>query len=100
MDQAHDQVDPRQEQRYPEHPFGEIWIHDERSRTDQPPSVAKHLIEGLGGRVTSSVSRKTDYVVFGESPGGKLDDANRLGVATLNETEFSELVKRVQDSRP
>lgn len=47
--------------------------------------AARELIEHRGGRVTSAVSRKTDYVVVGENPGSKADDARRLGVAVLDE---------------
>jgi DNA ligase (NAD+) len=53
---------------------------------------AKDLITRLGGRVSGSVSRKTDYVVVGEDPGSKADDARRLGVPTLDEAAFLELV--------
>ena len=53
---------------------------------------AKDRIARLGGRVTSSVSRKTDYVVVGEDAGSKADDARRLGVAVLDEAAFLELV--------
>jgi DNA ligase (NAD+) len=49
---------------------------------------ARELVESLGGRVTSSVTRKTDYVVVGEAPGGKADDARRLGVTVLDEGAF------------
>ncbi|MCU0600089.1 MAG: NAD-dependent DNA ligase LigA [Desulfobacterales bacterium] len=55
-------------------------------------SQAKTLIEGAGGKVSGSVSRKTDYVVAGESPGSKLEAARELGVPVLNESEFKALV--------
>jgi DNA ligase (NAD+) len=54
--------------------------------------AARERIETLGGRVTSSVTRKTDYVVVGEAAGSKADDARRLGVATLDEAAFLELM--------
>lgn len=53
---------------------------------------AKELIAQAGGRVTSSVSLKTDYVVIGKDPGSKFDDATRLGVPTLDEAAFKTLV--------
>jgi DNA ligase (NAD+) len=52
---------------------------------------AKALVGRLGGRVTSSVSRKTDYVVVGQEPGSKADDARRLGVTILDEPAFRRL---------
>src|SRR4029077_7046278 len=52
---------------------------------------AKDLILRLGGRVTGTVSKKTDYVVVGEDAGSKADDAKRLGVATLDEAAFLKL---------
>jgi DNA ligase (NAD+) len=55
---------------------------------------AKDLIIRLGGRVTGSVSKKTDYVVVGEDAGSKADDAKRLGVTTLDEDAFLRLVGR------
>ena len=55
---------------------------------------AKEKIESLGGRATSSVSRQTDYLVVGEEPGSKLDEARRLNVELLNEEQFKDLVTR------
>ena len=55
---------------------------------------AKDLILRLGGRVSGSVSKKTDFVVVGEDPGSKADDAKRLGVKTLDEAAFLKLVGR------
>jgi DNA ligase (NAD+) len=54
--------------------------------------AARDLIERHGGRVTGSVSKKTDYVVVGEGPGSKADDARRLGVKTLDEAGLLALV--------
>jgi DNA ligase (NAD+) len=53
---------------------------------------AKEVIEHLGGKVTSAVSGKTDYLVVGESPGSKLSQARELGITVLNEQEFLKLV--------
>jgi len=55
---------------------------------------AKDLIIRLGGRVSGSVSKKTDFVVVGEDAGSKADDAERLGVTTLDESAFLKLVGR------
>src|SRR5882762_5999530 len=53
---------------------------------------AKKLIEDAGGRVSGSVSKKTDYVVAGEDAGSKLDKARELGVAVIGEKEMEKLV--------
>jgi DNA ligase (NAD+) len=55
---------------------------------------AKQLVESHGGQVSSSVSRKTSYVVAGEEPGSKLEQAQKLGVKILTEGEFTDLLRR------
>ena len=54
---------------------------------------AKSIIEKLGGKVTSSVSIKTNYVLVGENPGSKFSDAQNLGIQILQESEFLELIQ-------
>ena len=53
---------------------------------------AKQMVEQQGGQVSSSVSKKTSYVVAGTDPGSKLDQAQKLGVQILTEAEFTALV--------
>jgi DNA ligase (NAD+) len=55
---------------------------------------AKKMIEDAGGKVTGSVSKKTDYVVAGADAGSKLDKARELGVKVIDEAEMVELVKK------
>jgi DNA ligase (NAD+) len=55
------------------------------SLPDLTREEASERIVAAGGRVTTSVSKKTDYVVAGESPGSKLEKAERLGVTVLDE---------------
>jgi len=53
---------------------------------------ARKIIETSGGRVSSSVSKKTDFVVVGADPGSKYADAQRLGVKAINEDEFKKMI--------
>ncbi|MDP6054606.1 MAG: helix-hairpin-helix domain-containing protein, partial [Candidatus Latescibacteria bacterium] len=56
-------------------------------------------IASSGGRVTASVSKKTNYVLAGESAGSKLDKAQALGIQVLDETAFEELFKTGNDGQ-
>ena len=53
---------------------------------------AKNMIENAGGRVSGSVSKKTDYVVAGADAGSKLDKAKELGVPVIDEDEMETLL--------
>jgi len=57
-----------------------------------PRDHIKNLLESLGAKVASSVSKKTDFVVYGEDAGSKYDKAVELGVTTLTEAEFREKI--------
>ena len=52
---------------------------------------AKEIIEKLGGKVSGSVSKKTDYVLAGEEAGSKLDKANTLGIKIIDEEKFKQM---------
>ena len=54
---------------------------------------ASNIIEKFGGKTSSSVSKKTDYVLAGEEAGSKLTKAESLGVTIINETEFENMIK-------
>ncbi len=54
---------------------------------------ATQRLQALGGRVTSSVSKRTAYVIAGKDPGSKLDEAERLGISVLDEAGFLELLR-------
>ena len=62
-------------------------------RISMPREEAKSLVEQLGGKVASSVSKKTDYVVAGEDAGSKLEKAEKLGVKIIDEAEFTAMAR-------
>ena len=55
--------------------------------------TAKELIESFGGKVSSSVSKKTTFLVSGKSPGSKLKKAKKLGITVLSENDFLKFTK-------
>ena len=60
---------------------------DKYTREQAGAEIEKH-----GGRVSSSISKKTDYVLAGTDPGSKLDKANKIGVKIIGEAEFDKLL--------
>ena len=60
---------------------------------DMTRDEASDIIKKLGGKTSSSVSKKTTYVLAGENPGSKLDKAQNLGVIILTEDDFLEMIK-------
>lgn len=58
---------------------------------------ATEILENLGAHVSSSVSKVTDLVIYGEEAGSKLDKANKLNVRVMNEDEFLDILKGVED---
>ena len=63
--------------------------------SDMTRDEAKDRIQALGGKVTGSVSKKTDYVVFGDKAGSKLSKAQQLDVETLDESQFEALLEGI-----
>ena len=55
---------------------------------------AENVVESLGARAASSVSGSTDFVVAGEEPGSKLDEAKKHGVKVIDEAEFEKLISQ------
>ncbi|MFY9177539.1 MAG: NAD-dependent DNA ligase LigA [Caldicoprobacterales bacterium] len=81
-----------QEEQRLEHPWkGKSFVLT-GTLSDYTRSQAKALIEERGGRVTSSVSKKTDYVLVGENPGSKLDKARELGINIIDQQQFKSML--------
>ena len=62
--------------------------------TKMTRTEAKERIQSLGGKVAAVVSSKTDYVVYGKNPGSKFNKAQNLGIQTIDEDGFSDLLDR------
>jgi DNA ligase (NAD+) len=62
------------------------------SLEDYTRKEAKKIIEDMGGQVTSSVSKNTDFVLAGDSPGSKYDKAKSLDIDIINEEEFKKMI--------
>lgn len=56
-------------------------------------SEAKNFIENNGGKVTSAVSKNTNYLLAGENPGSKMKKAEDIGVSIINEDQMLDLIK-------
>ncbi len=59
----------------------------------QPRGEIKELLESFGAKVTNSVSKKTDYLIYGENAGSKYEKAQKLKVELISESEMNELIK-------
>ena len=58
----------------------------------KPRDYYKEILESLGGNVTGSVTKKTDYVLLGENPGSKYDKAKELNISILSEDDFNNMI--------
>jgi DNA ligase (NAD+) len=54
---------------------------------------ARNLVESLGGKTASTVSKQVDYLVVGKDPGSKLDRARESGIKIITEEEFNKMVR-------
>lgn len=79
-------------QSYTSHPFQSKTFVLTGSLENYTRAAAASLIKERGGKVTDSVSKKTDYVLAGKDPGSKLDKAHQLGITVLTEEQFAAML--------
>lgn len=82
-----------EEERIDENPFMDKTIVVTGSLNNYSRGEIKDKLQSLGAKVSSSVSKNTDYVLVGEKPGSKYEKAIELGVKVINEEEFSNKIK-------
>ena len=78
----------------PEGPLSGLTFVITGTLASMPRSKAEELIRRLGGGASDSVTKKTDYLVVGDSPGSKLQKAERYGTRLLSEEEFLGLLRQ------
>jgi len=83
---------PSQKEEAVENPFKNTTVVLTGTMSESRGEIKK-LLESMGAKVGSSVSKKTDFLIYGEDAGSKLDKAQDLGVRTLNEDEMREALK-------
>jgi DNA ligase (NAD+) len=83
-----------------DHPFAGKTVVITGTIERMPRNEAQELVRSVGGNVSGSVSRKTDYVVAGPGAGSKLADAQKLGIPVLDEAQFFEIMGGTTPSAP
>ncbi|MDD2652158.1 MAG: NAD-dependent DNA ligase LigA [Sulfurimonas sp.] len=86
-------LEPKQRQEAKENPFKDRSVVLTGSMSQSRDTI-KEMLESLGAKVVSSVSKKTDFVIYGEDAGSKYDKAMELGVTVLSEQEMREKLEQ------
>lgn len=86
-------LEPKQREEAKENPFKGKSVVLTGSMSESRDAI-KEMLEALGAKVVSSVSKKTDFVIYGEDAGSKYDKAVDLGVAVLSEQEMREKIEQ------
>ena len=62
-------------------------------KLSQPRNIIQEQIEALGGKIVSSISKNTDYLVYGESPGSKFKKAKALNITLIDQNSLDSLLR-------